>query len=179
MSDLQIRALRQAKGMTLAQLASATQVSVGMLSQVERGITDPSLETLRQIARVFAVPLFELFSGHVDVSTVAVTRKGERIEISSPAIQIKYGRLSAPGRNLEMLLGSLAPGGVSSPEVRGHQAEECVVVLKGILEIDFRESSIVLGPGDSAHYDSSIPHRMVNSGDEETEFLIAVTPPSQ
>ncbi|PTT70404.1 helix-turn-helix domain-containing protein [Arthrobacter sp. HMWF013] len=178
MSNLRIRSLRLAKGLTLAELASASQVSAGMLSQVERGLTDPSLETLRQIARVFSVPLFELFTDPVDMSTVSVTRKGEHIEISSPATAIRYGRLSAPGRNLEVLHGRLAPGGVSSSAVRSHPAEECIVVLAGTLHVDFKESQITLGPGDSAHYDSRIPHRMMNTGEQEAEFIISVTPPS-
>lgn len=178
MSNFRIRSLRLAQGLTLAELAAASNVSAGMLSQVERGLTDPSLETLRHVARVLSVPLFELFTETADISSVSVTRKGEHIEISSPSSEIRYGRLSAAGRNLEMLRGSLVPGGVSSSAVRSHQAEECVVVLTGTLQIDFAESRIALTSGDSAHFDSRIPHRMTNTGDEVTEFIISVTPPS-
>lgn len=56
-----IRELRLRKGLTLHQLAGLTGMSVAMISQVERGITDPSLETLRRISEALEVPLFDLF----------------------------------------------------------------------------------------------------------------------
>jgi transcriptional regulator with XRE-family HTH domain len=56
-----IRKLRIERGMTIAQLADTAEVSSALISQVERGLTDPSLATLRQIARVLSVPLFDLF----------------------------------------------------------------------------------------------------------------------
>ena len=57
MDGLRIRELRTEQGMTLSQLASQSGLSEGMISQVERGITDPSLETLRKISRVLNLPL--------------------------------------------------------------------------------------------------------------------------
>ncbi len=56
-----IRTLRQAKGLTLKELADKTQTTAGYISQLERGLVDPSLSTLRKIAAVLDTPLFGLW----------------------------------------------------------------------------------------------------------------------
>ena len=56
-----IRTLRQAKGLTLKQLADKTQTTAGYISQLERGLVDPSLSTLRKIAAVLDTPCLPLW----------------------------------------------------------------------------------------------------------------------
>ncbi|MGY2744945.1 cupin domain-containing protein [Arthrobacter sp. UYCu723] len=179
MDGLRIRELRKEQGMTLAQLASQSGLSEGMISQVERGLTDPSLETLRKISRVLNLPLFQLFNqDDAAPSRLAVLRKGRQVQITSPATNITYLRQSAGYGQLEVLRGTLAPGGASSAEPWSHPAEECVVVISGLLEIEIQGERISLEPGDSCHFDSTLPHRLVNTSDEPTVFITAVTPPS-
>lgn len=179
MDSLRIRELRMEQEMTLSQLAGQSGLSEGMISQVERGITDPSLETLRKISRVLNVPLFQLFDqDDADGSRVAVIRDGSQVQITSPATSITYLRLSAGYGQLEVLRGTVAPGGASSLEAWSHPAEECVVVISGLLEIEVQGESISLEPGDSCHFDSTLPHRLLNTSNEPAVFIIAVTPPS-
>lgn len=179
MDGLRIRALRMELGMTLTQLASETRLSEGMISQVERGITDPSLETLRKISRVLRVPLFQLFDQEdAAPGRATVLRKKDQVRISSPATSITYLRQSQGYGQLEVLRGTLAPGGASSMEPWSHPAEECVVVISGSLEIEIQDERIPLEPGDSCHFDSTLPHRLVNTSNKPTVFMTAVTPPS-
>lgn len=179
MDGLRIRELRTDQGMTLSQLASQTGLSEGMISQVERGITDPSLETLRRISRALDLPLFQLFNqDDAAASRLAVLRKGRQVQITSPATNITYLRQSSGRGQLEVLRGTLAPGGSSSAEPWSHPAEECVVVISGLLEIEIQGERISLEPGDSCHFDSTLPHRLLNISDEPTVFITAVTPPS-
>ncbi len=152
-------------------------MSTGLISQVERGVTDPSLETMRRIAEVLDVPLFSLFQDGDD-QTVAVIRRDDRYRISSPHHAITYTRASPGGAKLEVLEGSLEPGAVSSEELRSHPSEECVVVLVGRLTVQIGEQTHVLKTGDSCHFDSNIPHRFRNDGRNTVRFMISVTPPS-
>jgi transcriptional regulator with XRE-family HTH domain len=176
--SFRIREIRVQRGLTVAQLATAAHVSSGLISQVERDLADPSLETLRQIARVLEVPLFELFEDEQDARRVTVMRHGEHIEITTPATSITYTRLSKPRGQIEVLQGDIAPGGESSTEPRSHAAEECIVVVAGTLSIDVDGGTVVLEAGDSCHYDSRLPHRLFNDSAEPARYIVAITPPS-
>lgn len=163
--------------MTVTELARAAEVSVGLISQVERGISDPSLETLRRIARVLDTPLFSLFA-EADRERVAVVRKDARMFVRSPHGGLTYQRLSAGAGKVEVLEGQLAPGAASSEEPWSHPSDECVVVLAGRLVVEVEGARYELDAGDSASFDSRAPHRYRNEAGEPVRFLLAVTPPS-
>jgi transcriptional regulator with XRE-family HTH domain len=173
-----IRKLRIDQGMTIAQLADAAEVSSALISQVERGLTDPSLATLRQIARVFSVPLFDLFESSPAASPVTVIRRGEESTITSPNGDALYARKSVAHGQVEVLRGELRPGGVSHTEPWSHPAEECVIVVNGSLLVEVDGTTHRLEDGDSCYFDSRLPHRLINDTDRVTVFLVAVTPPS-
>jgi transcriptional regulator with XRE-family HTH domain len=165
------------QGLTLARLAEITGLSTGLISQVERDITDPSLETLRRVARALDVPLFSLFR-ESDQSPVSVVRGDRRMHVGSPLAQITYARVSPGSGRLEVLEGTLEPGGASSAEPWSHPSEECVVVLEGRLAVEVGEEEHDLSKDDSCYFDSRLPHRYVNPHGSVVRFLVAVTPPS-
>lgn len=172
-----IRELRTARGLTLTALADEAGLSTGLISQVERGLSDPSLETLRRIAKVFDVPIFSLFQQDAE-ATVAVVRKNRRMQVSSPDHDIVYSRVS-PGRGrLEVLHGRLGPRKASAAEPWSHPSEECVLVLSGALIVEVAGTDYELAEGDSCYLDSSLPHRYRNPYPRTAEFLVTVTPPS-
>lgn len=172
-----IRELRSARGLTLTALADGAGLSTGLISQVERGLSDPSLETLRRIAKVLDVPIFSLFRQD-DAATVSVVRKNRRMRVRSPDHEIVYSRISPGGGRLEVLHGRLGPGGASAPEPWSHPSEECLVVLSGSLIVEVAGTGYELGEGDSCYFDSNLAHRYRNPGAEPAEFIVSVTPPS-
>jgi DNA-binding XRE family transcriptional regulator len=172
-----IREIRTQRGLTVAQLAEAAGVSTGLISQVERDRTDPSLETLRKIAKVFQLPLFSLFQEQ-DTKAVSVIRADKRMLVASPVGGITYSRVSPGHGQLEMLKGHLPPGGYSAAEPWAHPSEECILVLDGQLVVEVSGVRHHLGAGDSCYFHSSLPHRYLNPSDEPVDFIIAVTPPS-
>jgi transcriptional regulator with XRE-family HTH domain len=174
---VRIRELRQARKMTVKELAAAAEVSTGLISQVERGLTDPSLETLRRLARALGLPLFDLFSQE-EQDAVAVVRRDRRILVRSPHGGIGYSRISPGKGRLEMLEGTLDPGGASSAEPWSHPSEECVLVTEGRLVVEVAGERHELEPGDACYLDSRRPHRYLNESRAVTKFLIGITPPS-
>nr|WP_275670111.1 XRE family transcriptional regulator [Kribbella speibonae] len=172
-----IREIRTLRGMTVRELADNAGVSSALISQVERGVTDPSLETMRRIAEALDTPMFSLFQDGDD-ETVAVIRREDRYEISSPHHAITYTRASPGGSKLEVLEGSLEPGAATSETPRSHPSEECVVVLAGRLTVQVGDQTHVLKIGDSCTFDSNIPHLYRNEGRNVVRFLLSVTPPS-
>lgn len=177
MLGAQIRELRMARGMTVAQLAAAAGVSTGLVSQVERDLTDPSLETLRKIARALEVPLFDLFREPTGAPAAVVTRD-RRLRVQSPAGDVTYTRVSPGFGRLEVLEGRLLPGGSSAAQPWSHPSEECVLVVSGRLVVEVAGEEYVLDTGDSCYFSSSLPHRYVNASAEPANFIVAVTPPS-
>lgn len=172
-----IRAVRVDRGLTVRGLSESSGVSVGMVSQVERGISEPSLETLRHLARGLGVPLFDFFQPE-EARTVAVVRAGGRVRIAAPEGGPSYSRISPGLGRLEMLEGRLGPGDASSPDPWQHPSEECAVVVSGTLTAEVGEVAEELGEGDSCYFDSRLPHRYVNNSTTDVRFIVAITPPS-
>lgn len=164
--------------MTLQALAEASGVSTPLLSQVERGRTDPSLATLRKISRALDVPLFDLFTSGDSGSKMRVQKRGEHTRVTLPGSDAGYTRISAGIGQLEVLRGDLQPGESTSETLHSHDAEECVVPIAGSVCIETDENDIVLEVGDSCHFWAKIPHRYVNKSDESVTFINIVTPPS-
>lgn len=171
-----IRELRAVRGMTVTELARRAEVSTGLISQVERELADPSLVTIRKIAKALDVPLFSLFE-ESEADDVAVVRRDTRMHIQTPG-GIQYSRISAGRGRLEVLQGSLAPGAASATEPWSHPSEECAVVIAGKLVVEVAGAERALDVGDSCYFDSRLPHRYVNPHRKPTEFIISVTPPS-
>ena len=172
-----LRELRTQHGLSLRRLAAEAGLSATLLSQVERGVAEPSLKTLRALAPVFGQSVATLFDEST-VVTAHVSRPGERSRISSPEGLLQYERLTPGNGRLEVLRGILGPGEASSEEHWSHSAIECVYVLGGELTVEVGGSALAVLARESVTLDSVQPHRYVNRSGEPVEFLISVTPPT-
>lgn len=172
-----IRSLRQEHRLTVRQLASSASLSPALISQVERDLTDPSLDSLRRIAQALGVPLFDLFQ-EPEETAVAIVRSDARTQIRTPHGELTYSRLTPGLGKLEVLEGVLQPGAASSREPWSHPSEECAVVSSGSLTVEVGAQRYLLEAGDSCRFDSRLPHRYVNEQTTPAVFLLSVTPPS-
>jgi len=173
----QLRSLRARRGLTLRELAAETGLSATMLSQVERGVTEPSLSTLRRLAGAFGESVAALFDDD-SAPQVWLSRPGERSLLRGPKGQIGYERLTPGNGQLEVLRAVLEPGQAISEEPWSHASVECVVVLAGALTVQLDGRDHAVEAGEALTFDSRVAHRYVNRGAEPTEFLVSVTPPS-
>jgi len=171
-----LRDLRAARGLTLRQLADETGLSAGLLSQLENGRTDPSIETLRRLAKVFDSDLADLFR-EPDAPEVHLSRPGERLLMQAPAGLLTYERLTSGRGNFEMLRGVLRPGDASAAEARGHASSECVYVVEGAIVAEIGGVDHAVAAGEAVTFDSRLPHLFRNDGDVDAVILLAVTPP--
>lgn len=173
-----IRRRRQELGLTAQQLAKAAELSPAQVSQIEHGKTDPSLKTLRRIARALNTPLFDLFAERGDAA-VRVVRESDRMIVRSPHGGLSYSRVSPGSGQLEVLAGHLEPGAASSDEPWSHPPSvECVLVSEGVLTLEVDGELFELATGDSATFASVHPHRFLNRTNSSVFFTISVTPPS-
>jgi transcriptional regulator with XRE-family HTH domain len=182
-----LRAERERSGLTLRELARRLEVSPSLVSQIETGKSQPSVRTLYAIVTELGISLDELFApadGPADRTRVTLRPAGEsgqqpdrygRVQRSDDRDVIDLGsgvrweRLTTwNDRDIEFLYAIYEPGGSSSPDgsLMRHNGREFGVVLAGELGVKVGFEDYVLRPGDSIAFDSSIPHRLHNDGDE-------------
>ena len=180
-----IRALRKARGMTIADCAAALARSIGWLSQVERGLTAPSVHDLGQIAALFGVNIgffFRSASRHPDEQGLIV-RAADRSAIGSAESGL-YEELLSPGLTggFEMIRSVFAPGAASpaplSVPVREppRDVEHGGVLLAGRLTLILDGRRFDLGPGDSFQF-AGRSYGWENAGDDPAEVIWIVSPP--
>ncbi len=172
-----IRTRRAERGLTLAALAAVVQVTPSALSQIERGLVNPSIMTLRRIAAALGVPVFDLLPDEHPAPAVVV-RAGERKTLSMPGSPVVY-QLLTPNLegSLEVLYYEVEVGGVTFEGGFAHEGEECCMVLRGKGCLELAGQDYELGEGDAATYASGVPHALRNVGDEMLVAVSCITPP--
>ncbi|KVT81256.1 hypothetical protein WT25_16285 [Burkholderia territorii] len=168
-----IRSLRRRQARTLNDIATAAGLSKPFLSQVERGLASPSITSLVSIAKALGVPVNYFFEAPTEDSGVRRYKNLQFFALANSANL--FGRLSnqSSDRLLEAVLVRIPPGDRPA-EVTSHAGEEFVHVLSGEMTITQEGRSFVLGPGDSAHYLSTMPHSWSNARDDEEAVLVWV-----
>jgi DNA-binding transcriptional MerR regulator/quercetin dioxygenase-like cupin family protein len=169
------RRLRTRRGLSLAQVARATKVSVGFLSGLERGQMRSSIATLRRIARFYRTNILSLFETAGENPRL-VRPNDRKILETNPDVRMEL--LAWGNTAMEPHLFRVKPGG-GSGESYSHEGEEFLHVLRGDFEIWLdRKEHYRLKPGDSLYFESSTPHRWKNPGRTETWLLWINTPPT-
>jgi transcriptional regulator with XRE-family HTH domain len=174
----QLRRLRLEHGLSVRQLSVRSSVSPSMLSQMERGLTTPSLQTLKRIAEALGVSMFQILPDESPAAEASlVVRADSRRRVVLHEDQLVYDLLSPNTKGqLEVWSGRM-DGGQAGP-VSAHQSEEFILVMSGQMEITLGVKSYVLGPGDSIQYDGTIAHSIRACGTEQLHFISALTPPT-
>jgi transcriptional regulator with XRE-family HTH domain len=164
--------------LSLRDLAERSGVSAPMLSQVERGETSPTLNVAERIAGGMDLTLSQLLRLD-DADGVSVVRAaerrhggngtGHRYEVLTPPL---------PGLRAEVSHHSLAPGattgGEEDPPMHEPGARETAVVLGGRLRLTCGGVPHDLETGDSVTFESDLPHRFENPGEEQARFIAVV-----
>jgi transcriptional regulator with XRE-family HTH domain len=165
---------------TVKQLAAASGVSIGVLSEVERGIGNPSYKTLHKLAQALGVQIGELVDDAAGPrSRSGVVRAADRVRLQFGSEGLVYELLTPDlhGR-LEMLQTRIPAGFDNLTNPFQHEGEECVLVLEGRLCVTMAGETHELATGDAITYEASQPHSWENRTNEEALIVGAVTPPS-
>ena len=174
--------LRMLRALTLKELASAAGWSESMLSKVERGLATPSLSALHKLAGVLGSNVAELTAPHPHPPS-PIQKAGERPRITFGAAEGHVGIslerlvLPQPGLMLQADIHILAPNESSEQQI-SHIGEELGYVLCGHVELSLGEDTYQLGPHDSFHFRSELPHAYRNVGDTEARIIWVNTPPT-
>lgn len=168
-----LRDRRKFLGLTLKEVAVKAGLSVGFISQIERGIAAPSLSSLASVARVLGTDVREFLvqpSGEH-----SSTRRSERPVYAIGENSLTYERLSAsfPGNVLRSVIVHEPPGHWSPPIA--HEGEEIFFILAGALTVEVEGQRTVLEAGDSIHFASTRKHSTWNHTSSTTTILHTCT----
>jgi transcriptional regulator with XRE-family HTH domain len=171
-----VRAYRTRIGMSARELASASDLSPGFISQLERGLASPSVATLLRICRALDVHIGDLFME--PRMPKRLVRRAERAVYQVTEAGFEEARLSVdPRGSVELVWSRLAPGGGTGEELLCHGSEaECVYVLRGSLEVAVGEERYLLGPGDCVTIPGEMPHGCFNRTNKPVELLWITAP---
>jgi transcriptional regulator with XRE-family HTH domain len=172
-----IRDLRRARAMSLEAVAARTDLSIGFLSQIERGLSSPSLRVLATLADVLGVGIAGLFGTRKDAAAAPdaiVTRERQRAKLNLWRTGISKQLLSPAGSEgrLNLFLVHMEPGGSTGDELYTHDGEEAGLVIEGEMQLTVDAESWTLKHGDSFRFASRRPHRFSNpSGNSKAVVL--------
>jgi len=175
-----IKKLRLKQNLTLRNMAELSGCSISFLSQVERDMISPTVASLRKISDALGVTITSFFEEADGEQDIHVVRKDKRVRLASKASKVVYESLKPRGANsvLEPLYHILEKGAYSGDDFNRHVGEEFVFVQKGQIELNIDGKLMTLNEGDSAVYNSNIPHKWKNIFDGETILLWVNTPPT-
>lgn len=181
----QVRQLRLDRGLTLEEVAARSGCSLGSLSQLERGLGNPSFATLVRVSHALRVSVGRLVELEQDGGNGVspVVRKDQRRRFNPhntlPGDGTVYELLTPDlDRALEVIYLHVPPGSSTEATPFVHEGEEAGLILKGTHEVHVDGVTHVLQPGDSISYASTRPHWYRNSGTETVEAVWVITPPT-
>jgi transcriptional regulator with XRE-family HTH domain len=173
-----LRSLRQARRLTLREIAARASLSESFLSQLERGQTGATVQSLQRIATALGVEVSDLFATD-GAQRPRVIRRDDREAVAWGKAGRKTLLTPKPFEFLEVVAAEFEPGGSTGDVPYAHgDSEEVFVVVSGTVELELDGEVLTLDPGDCAHYRSSTPHRVANVGPDRAEVLYVISPPS-
>ena len=174
-----IQGFRKKKGWTLKELASHSQCSSALLSQIETGAVNPSLTTLMAIAGALEVSVSDLFSNPAankkdlpfmidpgDRKTFTL-QGGIQLQLLSRGIDVPF----------EFILFKFPPGSSNRHDLYTHEGTECGIIIEGELEVQVNDQVYHLKAGDSITLHSSSPHKVANRGKNEAVAIWVASEP--
>ena len=174
-----LRELRRARKLSLETVVARTDLSIGFVSQIERGLSSPSLRVLATLADVLGVGIAALFGAKPSddaASGGVVTREVQRAELKLWRTGISKQLLSPAGaeNRLNLFLVHMEPGGSTGDELYTHDGEEAGLVLEGEMILTVDAETWSLKTGDSFRFASRRPHRFSNPADDAKAVVLWV-----
>lgn len=172
-----VRGLRDALDLSIEEMAADCQLDLKQYQQIESGESDISVSTLQRIAHRFDIPLdILMFGEEPKMSSYFLTRKGTGISVERTKAY-KYESLASGFRNrkADPFIVTVEPKPDDTPMYYNtHSGQEFNLVIEGRLLLSINGKELVLNPGDSLYFNSSLPHGMKALDGKTVKFLAIV-----
>ncbi|MCI1208098.1 MAG: XRE family transcriptional regulator [Treponema sp.] len=164
--------LRTGRHLSLGQLAELSGISKVMLSQIEKGDANPSINTIWKIARGLKVPYTKLLDEPARNAVLVKKTDGREQENEENTCRIFCYFTSTPTRNFELFRMELDPHSSNDSVGHSEKSEEYVYVTDGELVLQTDGTSYTLQEGDAISFDSSKPHTYSNLQDRPLTCIV-------
>lgn len=172
-----LRLLRQSEGLSQRELARRTGVTNGTISLIEKNQTSPSIASLKKVLDGLPLSLTEFFDVGEPIEKKVFFTPDELVQVTeSPLDFRRVGR--RPDSSLQVMVERYSVGADTGRVLYRHEGEEAGVVITGKVEITVGSEKRILGPDEAYAFDSRMPHRFRNVGNDECVVISACTPPS-
>ena len=180
-----IKALRTTKEISIDELAERTGLSAEQIERIEQNIDIPSLAPLLKLARALGVRLGTFLDDQNDEAGPVICRRGEAddtISFSHNATHARqhmhYHALSRrkADRHMEPFIIDI-DANKDAFTLSAHEGEEFIMVLKGMLEINYGKYTYILEEGDTIYYDSIVPHHVHAYEGQAAQILAVIYTP--
>ncbi|KZX15628.1 (S)-2-hydroxypropylphosphonic acid epoxidase [Methanobrevibacter cuticularis] len=180
-----IQNLRESRDMTTKTLAEESNVSLDLISDIEKGKVVPSLTPLTKIARSLGVRLGTLLDDAPQTGPILVKEgksdkvvyfSGEEKQTDVSALEFHSLGAGKYDRHMEPFIIDVHTNN-GEFELSSHEGEEFIYVLEGAIELKYGQDSYIVKKGDSIYYDSIIPHHLHSYNNEKSKILAVVHTP--
>lgn len=173
-----LRLRRKLKSLSIQEIALRSGVSVGQVSHIERGLSMPSLRSLRQLCAALDMPMGWLFEGEDKADRDLVVRAGSRRQLNLEHMHITKELLTPDAcPDIQMMRIVIQPGGGTGEQPYNQPVgAKCGLVQSGRLGLEIDGDVFELNPGDSFAVDSRRMMRFWCAGDQPCELIWSVTP---
>ncbi len=185
-----LRALRETKKLKIVDVAGITGLTSSFISQVERALVSPSIDTLKKIGDALDTPLSYLFaSADADADDSPSSSHSGGNE-KSPIVHVHQRKILSPQQGvvfyllnpdmsgpIEFIYNIYEPGAGTGDNLYTHIGQECGLILEGELLVTIRDKQYLMSEGDSITFSSEEPHSKKNIGDKRCVCVWANTPP--
>ncbi|GKU82976.1 helix-turn-helix domain-containing protein [Niallia sp. NCCP-28] len=167
---------RKSKGWSNRELAKLAEITPSMLSQIERGLANPSIQTLKILAKALDVPTFSFLLEETNTKDLIV-RSNERKKMVVENLSYELVSPDFTG-TLAAAIMNVPPDSASSEKLLEHKGEEVAFVLEGKIKVLLDNEEYMLETGDSVKIPAYMKHKWENNSSENAVILFSVTPPA-
>jgi transcriptional regulator with XRE-family HTH domain/KaiC/GvpD/RAD55 family RecA-like ATPase len=177
-----VKSLRLRRGLTQNQLAERINVTASYISQLERNLVSPSIDSLILLMEELQVEPGYFFSGARSDAHRIFCRKNERRPVAlfdtrDNSVKSQSLVTSTDNRRIQPILVTIEPNSEFLGHFLNHKGDEFILILKGELELDIDNESYILREGDSVYLDSVVPVAWRNTGETQAQAIWVLSPP--
>ena len=173
---MKVEQYRKQTGLSLRDLAKQAAITPSMLSQIEKGHSNPSIHTLKSLAKALDVPVFTFLMDEIDTRELVVKKDARKQMVVDG---LSYELVSPDFTSqLATAIMHLPPEQSSSETPLSHKGEEVAFVLHGPIHLTLMGEEYILATGDSVKIPAHTTHKWHNQSPHPVSILFSVTPPS-
>ena len=172
----QLKAFRKMRGLSMRDLAAASELSVNTISLIERGKISPTITTMHKLATALGIGIAEFFAEESGKHVIFIKRDQRRSLRSGMAMIGSLGS-GLDNQTMEPLLVTLAPGADSGSQPMTHLGHEFAFCLEGRISYEINGEQYFLEQGDSLFFEAFLPHRWSNGQAAPSQALVVAQSP--